>query len=655
MEQQFRIGTTYYPEQYPRERWAEDIRLMIEAGINVVRMTESSWDLLEPEDGKFDFDWMDDFINLVGDAGIEVILTTPMEASPAWLRQKEPNVVITDEFGHLHGGRGRHCHNNAAFLYHAERLVTRMAEHYANHSAVIGWEIDNELRAETCYCNECAIAFRTWLQQRYGSLESVNEAWGTIFWSQLYTSWEQVAPPSKDQLIPSVSQILDYQRFTSDTTVTYLNRQVAIIRRLAPRHFITHNTPGVHRNLDVTKLSKELDFISWDSYPQVDSDSFDTCFSHDFFRGVTQKNFWIMEQKNGYFNYSDYNLAIEPGLVRMWSYQDISRGADAVLFYNWRSTRFSYEQNPNGLLRHDGSPRRAYYEVKQLTKELAAFGEDLLGTEVEAPVGIIHSMDVLWAFNAHKQYPSFEYRKHIKSYYNALLRLGITADVIDPMMDLARYKIVIAPSLMMVSEDIKDHFQRYVEAGGCLIIGARSGMKTWTDVTIDTPWPGLLAQLTGITIDEFEVLPDHMSNTITYKDKDYPVNVWVDIIEPNTAETVSTYKKKFYAGKTAISKNKYGKGVVYYVGVMGNDDFLKTFLMDVADAHQVKHRQAQPGIFITRRFKDNQTYTFYINVNPEPTIVTVEEEGLDVIIGTRVTNEAVIQGLDVLIVKSPRV
>lgn len=650
--ERFPIGASYYPEQYPRERWSVDIRLMQEAGVSVLRLAESAWAELEPEDGRFDFTWLDDFMEMAAAAGMQFILGTPTEASTVWLRHKHPDVVIKDKSGETLGGRGNHCHNSSALLFHTERLVKRMAEHYANHPAVIGWQIDNELRGNLCYCETCTTKFRTWLQERYGTLEKLNQAWGTVFWSQVYNDWEEIKPPTADQMIISISQILDYNRFNSESSVKFINLQAGLIRKYAPNHFVTHNSPCIHWCLDQNELYEKLDFVSWDLYPHVDSDNIDTCFGHDFHRGLKQDNFWVLEQKNGYFNYSDYNLAIEPGIVRLWAHEDIARGADGVVFYNWRSTRFNYEQNPNGLLRHDGSPRRAYYELQQLTQELSQFGADLAGTKVEASVAIIHNFDNYWAFEAHKQYKNFDYREHMKSYYKELLRLGITADFVDPMRDLSRYKVVIAPSIMMVNEAISDRFKQFVRNGGTLIIGARSGMKTWSNVTIDTPWPGLLRELTGVTVDEFEVLPDYLSNTISYKGKEYDVKVWLDMLETDTAESVAIYTKKFYAGRTAVAKNCFGEGEVYYVGVMGNQEFIHDLLVDVAEESELPYHPLPSGIFKTRRVKDGVSYTFYINHNTTPTKVPLREKGADVISGKNVAGEAIINGLDVLIIKS---
>nr|WP_144927355.1 beta-galactosidase [Paenibacillus bovis] len=652
MEQKIYIGAGYYPEHWPRERWPKDIAMMKEAGIKVLRLAELSWSFLEPRDGEFDFSWLDDFIELASKEGLQFILGTPFEASPPWVRHQHPEVVRTDRFGRIHGERGMHCKNNKALIFYIDRLVNKMAAHYANNASVIGWQIDNELRNVECYCQDCREGFVKWLQERYGTLDKLNGTWGTKFWSQVYNSWEEVTPPSADQLTISISQKLDFTRFGSDSTVEHISRQVDIIKKHAPHQFVTHNMLGWYERLNSYDVADKLDFIGWDCYPSVDGDNHIETLLHDHYRSAKHKGHWVLEQKNGYFNYSDYNLAIEPGLVRLWSFQDIARGADGILYYRWRSNRYSNEQNPNGLLRHDGSPRRPYYEVQQMTKELAKFGDELATTTVEAPIAIFYDFDQMWAFDAHKQYRNFDHRGHILTYYRALTKMGVTADLVNPTTDLSKYKVVIAPSMAMVSDEIYDNIKSYVENGGSLIIGARSGMKDWANVTIEEPWPGKLAELAGLIIDEFEVLPDRYANSIFYNGKEYPVKVWLDMLETNTAESLATYKQKFYAGRTAVAKNQYGNGTVYYVGVMGSDEFASDFLTDIVNELGIPNGTLPKGIFVSSRVNENVRYTFYININREPTAVTVQENGFDVIKEKNVSGEVLIEGLDVLIVKS---
>ena len=262
--------------------------------------------------------------------------------------------MATDEFHRIHGGRGRYCYNNRRLQSQIAQLVGHRTQRYGKDARIIGWPIDNELRGTPCFCEQCRQDFRDWLKARYGSLKALNDAWGTVFWSQPYSAWDEMDLPSADQLTTSTSQILDHLRFASDSVVRHLERQAQIIRRYSEGQFIGHNSMGAYPWVDLQDLVHHVDFMGWDTYPAVDSDNFEACFSHDLIRGLKEVPYWLLEQKNGYFNGGTYNLAIEPGIVRLWAYQDLGRGANGVVFYRWRSNRFNVEQNPNGILLHDG-------------------------------------------------------------------------------------------------------------------------------------------------------------------------------------------------------------------------------------------------------------------------------------------------------------
>jgi len=652
MENKIHIGVSYYPEHWPRERWPEDIRLIKEAGLSVVRIVELAWSRLEPEDNRFDFQWVDDFIALAAKEGLKIILGTPSEAAPIWLKRKHPEIVSKDKNGHVSDKRGWNCHISQSYRYYIGRLAAQMAEHFAENPAVIGWQIDNELRSVNCYCDECRDAYRKWLESRYGTLENLNTLWGTVFWSQEYNTWEDMILPVGGMMQDSVSQMLDYYRFQSDATVDFLNAQVQIIKRYAPHQFVTHNTLGLYHWLNYFELGKQLDVNGLDLYPNANSDLLHECMSQDLHRGVKQDNFWMMEQKNGYFNGADYNLAIDPGLVRMWGWQDISRGANGVMFYRWRGGRFSWEQNPNGVLRHDGTPRRAYFEIQQLTKELGGISAELAATKVETPAAILYSYDVIWAQEAHKFYSNAEYRAHVAAYHKQLVKFAITPDLAPPTADLTRYKLVFAPSLMMVNEEIRLNLEAYVKQGGCLIIGARSGFKTWENATIDATWPGMLTDLAGITIDEFEVMPEGIFNSVSYKGTEYPVSAWVDMLQTATAEPLGVYTGDFYAGRTAIAKNRYGKGTVYYVGVMGNDALTASLIADIAEEQGVPFALHPDGILVTRRKSAAVCFTFYVNTTKKVKRVPIQEAGIDAFTGKPVAGEVSLSGRDVLIVRT---
>lgn len=654
MKKKIYIGTAYYPEHWPEERWKTDIDLMHKAGINVVRLAELAWAFLEPEDGKFDFGWLDRFIELAYASGIETVLGTPTEITATWLNVKHPEVIAVNGEGHIHGGRGNHCYNSPALISFSERMIHKMAEHYKENPAVIGWQLDNEIRGTKCYCPVCSRLYREWLQEKYGSLEELNKQWGTCFWSQVFHSWDEIALPSESQYTISTSQILDHFRFASHSAVHFLKKQADIIKGIAPHQFVSHNSLGLCEWVNLYDMGRCLDDMGWDSYPYVDDDNYSTCMGHDLARAVKGKAYWVWEQKNGYVNYHTYNLAIDPGLVRLWTYQDLARGANGVVYYRWRSNRYGYEQNPNGILRHDGSPRGVYEEISKMNKELSGFAERLADTKVVAEVAIIYSYEQMWDEYSNKQYKNISYQNILLEYYKVILKMGITADLVEVVADLAQYKLVIAPGLALVNEKIVENLKKYSEGGGFLVLGVRSGIKTWAGAMIDQAWPGLFSEIAGVRVNEFEVLPAQQNNKVKYKGQEYSVGGWLDRLELVTACEEARYCEKFYAGDIAISRNKVGKGQVMYIGVMECGELLTELLADIANVCGLVNRNLPEGVFVTKRSGGTENFWFVINKNRFPVEFSMEVSGTDVLSGQYVFHNMKIPALDLLIISEDR-
>ncbi|MDR2618304.1 MAG: beta-galactosidase [Treponema sp.] len=644
-------GVSYYPEHWGRENWKTDIENIVDMGMSVVRLAELSWGVMESEDGKFNFDWLEDFIDTAGKKGLKIVLGTPSEATTVWLRAAYPEIVRVDEAGIRHGGRGMHCHTSPVFRFYTGRITAEMANRFGGNPHVIGWQIDNEFRAVDCYCSACRHAFQVWLKNKYETIEKLNNAWGTWFWSQHYNSFEEVELPALKEVTISTSQILDYKRFVSWSTVDFQSRQIEIIRRAAPHQFISHNSLGLYPNLNMYDLARDLDIMAWDAYPHVDEDFVNMAKTHDLIRAAKHGNFWMLEQKNGYFNGSDYNLAITPGLVRAWGMFDISRGANGVLFYRYRANRWGQEQNPNGILRHDGSKRRAYFEIQQMNRELAPLSEKLGKTTVEAAVALIHNYDDIWSAQAKKQYTNFDCHKLEDDFYRVLLSLGITPDLIHPEDDLSPYKIVIAPNLFLLSQKTADNMKRFVESGGAAVFHIRCGQKDTGNVMVDIPWPGLVRELLGVTVDEFEAFPDHMGNSATYKGKTYPIRWWADVLNPDTAQAEALYAEKFYRGKPAVTARHVGKGRAVYFGVAGCRELIGDYLGDLFRDYGIKTIRTPDKVYITTRKNREVSYTFIINLGTETKEIDPCITGTDLITGKKIGMTVQVAPLETLIIE----
>ena len=647
------IGTAYYPEHWPRERWQKDINDILGAGMSIVRVAELAWGAMEPRDGEYNFGWLDDFIEIAGRSGLKVFLGTPSEATPVWLRHKHPEVVRVNRSGHSEGGRGNHCHNNPVLHQYVIRITEQMAARYGHNPAVAGWQTDNELRSVECYCTVCVQAFRDWLQKKYGAIESLNEAWGTTFWSQQYSSFEEVTPPQQDQLTVSTSQILDFKRFCSWSTVNYQDLIISAIRSHAQNQPISHNSLIFSQfpALNQYDMAKNLDFMAWDAYPHVDDDYITSAMAHDLIRSTKHDSFWVLEQKNGYFNGADYNLAISPGLVRAWAYMDISRGANGVMFYRYRANRWSFEQNPNGILRHDASKRRAYYEIKQLCTELTPVNRLLARTKIKADVAIIHNYEDFWSGMANKQYANFDSLALEQEYYSALLALGITPDLIQPEEDMSAYKVVIAPNMMLVSRQTANNLEKYVAGGGCLVLGVRSGIKDMHNVVVDTPWPGLLRELCGVTVEEFEAFPDHVHNSVVWNEKTYDVLWWADIMKTSTARTEIEHSERFYRGTAAVTVNSINNGKCIYFGVAGCYSLIHDYLEKLLSECGIATVNLPDRVFLTLRTGDSDSFAFLINLDEQEHIIELPFTGTDCLTGAQAGGSMHIKPLEVLLIQ----
>ncbi len=597
-----KLGVCYYPEHWPEDRWPEDARLMRAAGLDLVRIAEFAWAKMEPAEGRYDWSWLDRAIDTLAAAGLQVVLGTPTATPPAWLVRAHPEVLPVDSQGRVRqfGSRRHYCANSPVYRDYTTRIVTALAHRYAAHPAVVGWQIDNEFGCHDtarCYCPRCAAAFREWLKARYGSLEALNQAWGTVFWSQTYSGWEQILPPNLTVTEPNASQVLDYYRFSSDSVVAYQQLQLDLLRRLTHGQRITHNLMGNFPDLDYHKLSQPLDFVCWDSYPtgyaevQAESlylpdeprppvaydvgDPYVTGFCHDLTRGLKQGPYWVMEQQPGGINWARLNPGVRPGAVRLWTWHALGSGAEAVVYFRWRACRFAQEQYHTGLLKHDASPDTGYEEVLRLLPEREQMAR-LAAEPVQPQVAMLLDYNDLWALQLQPHHRDFGYLRLLFRYYAALARLGLAVDLVSPQADLGRYKLVLAPSLHLAGEALAVALERYVEAGGALLLGVRSGFKTPTNLVTDQPLPGALHRLAGASVRYWHALPPGVS--FPYQ-SGIPglggqAGLWAEALEPDPdtegawkrARLLAHYTAGPFAGLGALTQADLGAGRVWYAG-----------------------------------------------------------------------------------------
>jgi len=646
----FYFGVDYYPEHWPEERWPVDAQMMADAGMNIVRLAEFAWSRLEPDNGEFEFEWLERAIGILANKGIKVILGTPTASPPPWLMQLNQDFYRVNSDGRrlTFGNRREYCPNHPDYREYSRRIVTQLAQHFAQNPSVVGWQIDNEF-GERCYCQICRKSFQAWLKRKYSSLDELNEKWGTVFWSHVFNEWHEIPIPISTGGSPNPGLALDYYRFASDSYVEFQKIQVDIIRSLCPGHFITHNFMGFgYEGINYFDLAKDLDLVAWDNYPRNQWNNppmpvlSSTALSHDTMRGLKSKNFWVMEQQSGPGGWEMVSLSPRPGELRLWAYQGVAHGADGLIFFRWRTARFGTEEYWHGLLDHDGNPGRRYDEIQKMGSEIKKIGEVILGSEFKPSVAMILSYDSRFAFQIQANNPQFSYASLFHSYYRSFYKKNILVDILQVDDDLQPYKLVVAPALHVLNPSRIQSLRGYVENGGVLAITHRSGVKDETNMVVDSRLPGILAGLCGTTVEEYDSLGPEMSNEVEFflpkggGMQRLAVKTWCDILKPMNATVVARYVNDYYAGKPAITCNRFGKGWVVYIGTAGDEPFFDNLANYLIALSEVKPVLESPeGVEITERWVSDRRLLFVLNYTSKQQEVSFDGHYSDILLGSR--------------------
>jgi len=643
----FYFGVDYYPEHWPEERWPEDARLMSEAGMNIVRLAEFAWSRMEPEDGRFDFDWLDRALAILNRHGIQAVLGTPTASPPPWLMQNHPEIFRgrIDGLRMTYGNRREYCPNNPIYHDYSRRIVEKMAAHYASHPGVIGWQIDNEF-GDRCFCPVCRQKFQQWLKERYPSLDDLNAKWGTVFWSHVYNDWSEIPVPLSTGGSPNPGLGLEFSRFSSDSYVAYQKMQVDILRQLCPGHFITHNFMGFGYDLlNYFDLAKDLDLVAWDNYPrtqwrmEAEVPPSRMALGHDTMRGLKGKNFWMMEQQAGPGGWELVSVPPRPGELRLWAYQAIAHGADGMVFFRWRTARFGTEEYWHGLLDHDGTPGRRYQEIKEMGAEIKKVGDQILGAAVKPSIALLLSYDSRFAFQIQGNNPGFSYYQHFHDVYTSFFNQNVMVDIISGNEDLSPYQVIVAPALHVLKQELADRLVDYVKSGGVLVLTPRTGVKDDFNTVVNQRLPGLLKDLYGVEVEEYDSLALDMSNEVEFtlpelSDLGSPqVKAWCDVLRPVGSSVVGKYTQDYYAGKPAITLHKVGKGSAIYVGAMGADLYqsLAVWLLELGKLKSIM--PAQAGLEVTERWQDNRRLLFILNHTNRDQSLELEGRYVDLLSG----------------------
>jgi len=618
-------GGDYNPNQWPREIWDEDMRMFRDARINSATINVFSWAKIQPAEDRYDFSELDDMVDMLSRENYEIVLATSTGALPAWMAAKYPEVERTDYEGRHHkfGHRHNACPNSPVFQKYSAALAGKLAERYGSNPHVKCWHISNEYGGE-CYCENCAKAFRVWLQKKYGTIEELNKAWNMEFWGHTIYDWEEIVLPNalgegigtEKTAFAGIS--IDYRRFNSDSMLANFMAERDAIREYDKETPITTNLMGTYKGLDYFKWAKEMDIVSWDNYPRYDTPWSHTAMCHDLMRGLKDAPFMLMEQTPSQQNWQPYNSLKRPGQMRAQSYQTLAHGADTIQFFQLRRSVGACEKFHGAVIEHVGTENtRVFREVKQLGEELEKLGGILPRSVNEAQVGVVFDWDNYWALE-YTSGPSVDltYVPHIHEYYRYFYDRNIAVNMVPVDADFSKYKLIVAPVLYMVKDGMAQALEAFVEKGGTLVLTYMSGIVGQSDNVHLGGYPGPLRRLAGVWVEEIDALaPEQFNQVVMDSGESCKCGLVCELMHLEGAESLGTYGDDFYKGMPAVTRNSYGKGHVYYVGTHMEEAGLDRILDKAAAEAEVESVvSGGEGLeIVCRKTKEGKKLYFVMN------------------------------------------
>lgn len=654
------LGSAWYPEQWPEARWEEDLRLMKAHGANVVRIGEYAWSRMEPTEGQYELDWLVRAVRLAAKYDIKVVIGTPTDTPPAWMTQAYPDVrqITTDGRPVAHGMRRHFSISSQRYRQFARAIVGRMAQALADEPNVIGWQIGNEPTDES-YDDEARAAWIEWLKARYGTLDRLNELWTTHYWSQAYSDWDQV-PFSADRANPG--WMLEIKRFITSQWVDFHQNQFDTIRAHVPQsQFITVNFGGLGwaNRFDRYEANRGLDFTSWDNYVGMGHlQPFRNGASHDLVRGWKNKNFWVMEIQPGYVNWAPVSNMLYPGETRLMAWQAIGHGSDGILYWQWRNARNGQETMHGALIGQDGKPLPVYAEVQQIGREMAIASPVVAGTHPVSQVAILQNYDSRWAIDFQLHNRNYDQTEVLLDYYEPMKSALGAVDIVEAeRAPLDRYRLVVAPSLNIITPETEARLEAYVRAGGHLVLGPRSGLKDHWNRLEPNRQPGPLADLLGGQVEQYYALDEDIAVTGARAGETGTASIWAEELTPQArdVETILSYGRAngWLDGKPAAISRAVGQGRITYVGAVLDDATMKTLVDAMMDRAGVERAFAVPDdVELMTREGEGRSVFILINHSREPREVALPQAMRDVLRGGTLRS-VTLAPLDVAVLERP--
>lgn len=633
-------GADYNPEQWDRSMWEQDFRLMQEAGVNLVSLGIFSWALLEPQPDQFEFAWLDDVMDGLADAGIGVNLANATASPPAWLSVRHPETRPVTREGHRlsPGGRQAYCPSSPIFRSAAALLTETIGQRYAEHPALKMWHVSNELGAHNalCYCDVSAADFRGWLQERYTTIDALNHAWGTAFWSQRYHDWGEIAPPRIAPANPNPTQELDFRRFSDWACREVYHNEADILRRITPDIPVTTNLMlhAYFEDLDYWHWVDHLDLVTNDHYlDSADPEPhIELAFSADLTRGLAGGQPWLlMEHSTSAINWQATNTAKAPGQMIRNSLAHVARGSDGAMFFQWRASVAGAEKYHSAMVPHAGTDTEVWRSVVTLGDTLRKLS-NVRGSTVTAQVAMIFDWSSWWSSEQHsKPTQQLRYRAEALAWYREFWNRGITVDFVQPGADLDEYAVVIAPTFHVVDDVAKSALESFCAKGGHALVTFFSGIVDENDHIYLGGYPGAFRDMLGISVEEFH--PLHEGEHITLSDSSQ-ASMWTENLHLRGAEAITSYTSGPLTGVAAVTRHQYQSGTAWYAATALDAEGRGRVVELLAAQAEVSIHATPPGVEVVVRSRDDRSYLFVINHTEE--LATLEATGIDLVSGQEV-------------------
>lgn len=644
-------GGDYNPEQWldRPDILQEDIRLMKEAGMNCATLGVFAWSVYEPREGEFHFEWLKEIMDQLYENGIYTILATPSGARPAWLDQKYPEAMRVDSYGVRahHGVRHNHCMSAPVYREKVSVILNKMIDELGTHPGLILWHISNEFGGE-CFCPHCTARFQNYLAEKFDhDIDKLNHAWWTTFWSHTYNDFSQIEPPYRNGEYSIMGLNLEWKRFTTWSMNDYMKSEIAILRRRTPQIPVTTNFMKLFPGLDYRILAKELDVISWDSYPRFhnDEESFshtlaENAFDHAVMRSMKKdRPFMLMESAPGLVNWQGYNKMKRPGVHKLASLQAVALGSDTVQYFQWRKGRGSFEQYHGAVIDHLGtSDTRIFREVAEVGEAVKKLSP-VCGTLVNSEVAMIFDWDTMWAIDDMKgmAQDTKNYPKTCIDTYRNLMELGVDVDVISSEDSFEDYKVIVAPMLYMLKPGVADRLKSFVDGGGQLLATYVTGYVDENQLNFLGGFPGDgLKDLFGVISEELDTLYPTDSNCVNFTDgRVGQVRDYAEMLRVSDAKTLAVYQDDYYAGTPAVTEKPYGKGHAYYAAARLDDSAMKCLFEQMLTNAGIAVRKLPEGVECHTRRSEDKYFTFYLNCTEETQQVE-DVHGTDLLTGEQI-------------------